>query len=95
MASQLLEEPEEMFDLRFLEEDNEDLDETDSVSKRVVAFEDDREIPLRYLVRKIFSPHLEPPYHFHPAGDRPHRRRKVTPFAEFFKLSNVNHNFCF
>lgn len=84
MASQ---EQDEICDLKFLEEDVHDLDETDYVSRRVIAFEDDREIPSRYLIRKIFSPHLEPPYHFHPAGDKPHRRRKVKRlFSKFFKL---------
>ena len=86
MASQ--EDTEEVFDLKFLEEDELDLDETDSVSRRVIVFEDDREIPTRFLIRKIFSPHLEPPYHFHPAGEKPHRRKKVhvIRFLEFFEL---------
>ncbi|XP_032234594.2 uncharacterized protein LOC5509774 [Nematostella vectensis] len=65
------------FDLGFLEDSIGEIDEIDAVSSRVISFEEDTEIPTKYLVRKIFSPHLEPPYHYHPAGEKTHRRKKV------------------
>lgn len=67
----------EMFDLAFLDEDNIDRDETDAISARVILLESDSQIPTRYLIRKIFSPHLEPPYHYHPAAEASQRRKKV------------------
>lgn len=66
----------EEYDLSFL--DTDDLDETDAASTRVIQLERDSEIPARYLIRKIFSPHLEPPYHYHPAAEASQRRKKVT-----------------
>lgn len=68
---------EEEFDLAFLDEDNIYQDETDAVSTRLIQLEKDSEIPTRYLIRKIFSPHLEPPYHYHPAAEESQRRKKV------------------
>ncbi|XP_068695350.1 uncharacterized protein [Montipora foliosa] len=65
------------FDLDFLDADIIDEDETDAVSTRVIQLERDSEIPTRYLIRKIFSPHLEPPYHYHPATEASQRRKKV------------------
>ena len=66
----------EEFDLAFLDSDI-DQDETDAASTRVIQLERDSEIPTRYLIRKIFSPHLEPPYHYHPAAEASQRRKKV------------------
>ena len=67
----------EEYDLAFLDEDNIDQDETDAATTRLIQLEKDSEIPTRYLVRKIFSPHLEPPYHYHPASEVSQRRKKV------------------
>ena len=66
----------EEYDLAFLE--NDDQDETDAVSTRVIQLERDSEIPTRYLIRKIFSPQLESPYHYHPAAEVSQRPQKVT-----------------
>lgn len=74
-------EVQEDYDLKFLDEDDLQRDETDTVSSRVIEFEEDSEIPMKYLVRKIFSPHLEPPYHYHPASETSQRRKKVCRFG--------------
>ena len=76
----------EEYDLVFLDADNIDQDETDAASTRVIQLERDSEIPTRYLIRKIFSPHLEPPYHYHPAAEASQRRKKVK-----FRLLCVNY----
>lgn len=67
----------EEFDLTFLDEDGIDVDVPDAASTRLVHLDKDTEIPKRYLIRKIFSPHLEPPAHYHPAAEESQRRKKV------------------
>lgn len=67
----------EEFNLDFLNADNLDQDETDAVSSRVIQLERDSEIASRYLIRKIFSPHLDPPYQHHTAVETSQRRKKV------------------
>ena len=67
----------EEYDLSFLDEDDLQRDETDAVSARVIEFEKDSEIPPKYLVRKIFSPHLEPPYHYQTSAENLQRRKQV------------------
>lgn len=65
------------YNLAFLDEENIDLDETDAASTRVIQLDRDSEIPTRYLIRKIFSPQLEPPYHYDPAVETSQRKKKV------------------
>ena len=65
------------YNLAFLDEENIDLDETDAASTRVIQLDRDSEIPTRYLIRKIFSPQLEPPYHYDPAAETSQRKKKV------------------
>lgn len=67
----------EEFDLTFLDEDGIDVDVPDAASTRLIHLDKDTEIPKRYLIRKIFSPHLEPPAHYHPAAEESQRRKKV------------------
>lgn len=80
---------EEEYDLAFLDADDIDQDETDAVSTRLIQLEKDSEIPTRYLVRKIFSPHLEPPYHFHPASEVSQRRKKVKSSFVFSLIKRI------
>lgn len=65
------------YNLAFLDEENIDLDETDAASTRVIQLDRDSKIPTRYLIRKIFSPQLEPPYHYDPAAETSQRKKKV------------------
>lgn len=65
------------YNLAFLDEENIDLDETDAASTRVIQLDRDSEIPTRYLIRKIFSPQLESPYHYDPAVETSQRKKKV------------------
>ena len=69
--------PQDDHDLLFLEDVVVSADETDAVSTRVIAFERDSHIPSKYLMRKIFSPHREPPCHFDPGEEKITRRKKV------------------
>ena len=71
--------PQDNHDLFFLE-DVLTTDETDAVSTKVIPFERDSEIPPKFLMRKIFSPHREPPCHFDPAEEKISRRKKVKSF---------------
>jgi len=65
-------------DLLFLEDVLLSQDETDTVSSKVLSMDKDSELPPKYLMRKIFSPHREPPCHFDPAEEKILRRKKVT-----------------
>lgn len=64
-------------DLQFLEGGSVSQDETDAVSSKVITLDKDSELPPKYLMRKIFSPHREPPCHFDPAEEKILRRKKV------------------
>ena len=69
----------EELDLRFLEADClPSSDQVDAASRKVIDVDKDCQIPLKFVIRKIFSPHQELHYHFQPAKEPIHRRRKVS-----------------